>query len=62
MSTDLLGDLAVNTMHGSTILNLETSIYNAYMNINPQRITVYLFFDTWFIRCLYILEIKLVKK
>lgn len=62
MSTDLLGDLAVNTMHGPTILNLETSIYNAYMNINPQRITVYLFFDTWFIRCLYILEIKLVKK
>lgn len=63
MSTDLLGHLAVNTMHDPTILVLKTSLCNVYMNIHPQRIMVYsLFIVALFIKFLYILEIQLMEK
>lgn len=63
ISTDLLGHLAVNTMHDPTILVLKTSLCNVYMNIHPQRIMVYsLFIVALFIKFLYILEIQLMEK
>ena len=36
MRTGLLGDLAVNVMHGCTIFILKTDINNAYMSIHPH--------------------------
>ena len=35
MLIDLLGDLAIITVHGQAILILKIDICGAYMNINP---------------------------
>lgn len=51
MSTKLIGDLAINSMHGSMILILKTSICSVYMDIQPHKEMACSFFIyTWFIR------------
>ena len=56
MLIDILGYLAVNTMHGSTILISKTSICNVSMSTPLHRMMTYsLFIYILFIRYLYIL-------
>ena len=56
MSADLLGDLAVNVMHGPPNSYFKNKYIYVHMSMHRQRmITFSLLIDAWFIRYLYIL-------
>ena len=56
MLMDLLGDLAIITVHGQAILILKIDICGAYMNINPcGTMESSLFISSWLIRYLHFL-------
>ena len=59
MSADLLGDLAVNVMHGPPNSYFKNKYIYVHMSMHRQRmITFSLLIDAWFIRYLYILSVK----
>ena len=59
-NTDNFYAVAVNVMHGLTTLILKTSIQCLYEHSSAENDGIF-FIDVWFISCLYILQVILLK-